>query len=154
VSHVTPSPFEDVPRFAFEAFSQDNPTYFSEGMAKVFDPAMFGLKVAGMQPRLSSTDAQTTLLQGKQMKAEEQVWGRARQIKKDLFGMEPDTRQRAVDSVLEDARRAGFDAKGQRAITRYLQQEGVTKGGKRAAERFLSVNPDYQREGEIGTPPQ
>lgn len=154
VTSVTPSPFEEIPRFAFEAFAQDNPTYFSEGLAKVFGQGTFGLKVAGMQPRISSTDAETTMLQSKGMKEEDRVWGRARKIKKDIFGMADETRQSAIDSVMADADKAGFDAKGKQALRRYLATEGVTRGAQRGAQRFLNVNPQYQREGEIPAPPR
>jgi hypothetical protein len=153
VSHLTPSPLEDIPRFAMEAWAQENPTYFSEGLAKVFDPTVFSLKVAGMQPRISSTDAEATLLQTKQIKAEELVWGRARKLKKDIFGMSPETRQAAISSVLEDASKAGMDAKGQKSIAQFLSTEGVTRGAKKAAGRYLTTHPEAQR-GELAPPPK
>ena len=152
VSHMTPSPFEDIPRYAMEAWAQGNPTYFSEGLAKVFDPTLFPLKAAGMQPKVLKPDPETTLLQGKQLREEEKVRGRASKLKADLFGMSAETRARAIESLMEDAEKAGMDAKGKGSLRRYLQSEGVTRGATKAANRRLQANPN-ERKDQISTPP-
>lgn len=146
VSHMTPSPFEDIPRYAMEAWAQKNPTYFSEGMAKVFDPATFGLKAAGMQPRTLKPDPETTMLQGKQLREEEKVRARASKVKADLFGMTAETRARAIESVMADAEAAGMDPKGKGSLRRYLAAEGVTRGATKAANRRLQVHPEERKE--------
>lgn len=151
-SHMTPSPFEDIPRYAMEAWAQGNPTYFSEGLAKVFDPALFPLKAAGMQPKRLKPDPETSMLQTKQLKEEEKVRARASKLKADLFGMSPETRATAIESVMADAERAGMDAKGRGALRRYMTPEGVTRGATKAANRRLQMHPEERRD-QISTPP-
>lgn len=59
----------------------------------------------------------------KQRTAERNVIARAKRMKPDLFGMSYQTHKRAIESVLEDARDAGMDARQQRALAKYLGGE-------------------------------
>jgi hypothetical protein len=150
--HVMPPPLGNLPMVGLEAVRMNSTTFFEDSIKRMFEPTSAMLTLAGTQPHLSAIDPEVNLASHQQKDEERKLGSRAMRLKEMLNSadMSPESRQAAIASIIEDARKVHMDAKQIEALARYLSTEGPGRSQQRAAGRYKAG----QAEGQLSEPPQ
>jgi hypothetical protein len=150
-SMAMPAPMGDVPRYAVEALRSDNFSFLTEGIKKSFEPEMSIPTFLGGQPHVSSKDPTTTQEAAAQSSDEKKLWARVSRVKQLGKRIDPEVRDKQIESVLEEARKLHMAGSKINEINRVMRAEGVSKAQKGAAARGQARKAD---EGQLEAPPE